>query len=220
MSKDAIDKIWTAVGIGVLFLAVNAVLRVQGSEIFLPTIDYREAERYSTAVYGLIVTAVPYYLLVRLTKIFRRCYGDGTWAGSLPLAFGLDISTKKKTGKEYQRWFAFLFFVVPLVSRGLLLRKVLKAPVYERATGNVAVDPGVVGHLGQRFPIGVIFEDGYRIGALKSGVTYFPFWESLVLVLVEVILWLYLVHAFVRTRDSPSTRQRTSNGQEGISGPS
>lgn len=179
MSKEAIDRIWTAVGIAVLFLAVNAVLRVQGSEIFLPTIDYRGAERYSTAVYGLIVTAIPYYLLVRLAKIYRRCYGNGTWAGSLPVAFGLDICTGEKTGREFQRWFAFLFFMVPLVARGLLLRKVLKAPVYERAGETLAVEPGVVGHLGQPFPIGVILGDEYRIGSLESGVTYFPFWESM-----------------------------------------
>lgn len=224
MSKDAICKVWTAVGIATLFLAVNAILRVQGSDIFLPTINYEKAERYSTGVYGLIVTAIPYYLLIRMAKIFGRCHGDGTWSGSIPVAFGLEVDSEQRTGREFQRWVSVLFFVLPILARGLLLRKVFKATVYQDGVGE-AVGPGIREHLGNPFPIGVVFSDDYRIGSLEHGVTYFPFWESWALLTVEALLWLYFLslvrpffNRFIRRRINwVSSRLKGPRGEDGCS---
>ena len=196
MSKDAISKVWTAVGIATLFLAANAILHVQGSDVFFPTVSYEKSERYSTAVYGLGVTALPYYLLVRLAKLYRRRHGDGTWAGSIPIAFDLDISPADRVGKEFQLWVIALFYFLPIVCRGLLLRKLFKTAVYDQTAKVVVVPDGIIEHLGHPFPIRVVFGSRYTIGSL-DGVTYFPFWQSWAHLIVEVGLWIYVLSFFV-----------------------
>ena len=209
MSTSVIAKIWTAVGVASLFLSVNAVLQVQGSDIFLPSISYENAERYSAAVYGLATTAIPCFLLIRLARIFARRYGDGTWAGSLPIAFDLEVQTDHNIGKEFQIWFTLLFFALPLISRLLLLRKVLKSPVFEQSSKEVVVQ-GVMEHLGTVFPFSVIFGDDYSIGHWKEGVTYFPFYQSWLFVGIEVFLWLYLITLIGQVTRSRNRAKRNS----------
>lgn len=209
MSKDAISKVWTAVGIAVLVLVANAILRVQGSEVLFPTVSYEKAERYSTAVYGLSVTALPYYLLVRLAKLYRRRYGDGTWSGSIPIAFELDISPADRVGKEFQLWVISLFYLLPIVCRFLLLRKLFKAAVYDQTVKMIVVPNGIIEHLGNPFPIDVVFGSRYTIGSL-DGVTYFPFWQSWAHLIVEIGLWIYVASFFVSlARDWRNARAAT-----------
>ena len=197
MSKDALAKLWTAVGITGLFLAGNAILHAQGSEIFLPMITYENAERYSTAVYGLAVSAVPYYLMIRLTKVFLRDHGDGSWAGSIPPAFNIDIVPSARMGKEYQLWVSAMFLVVPIICQFLLLRKMFTASVYDNVKDVKVVDGGVANHLFEKFPISVLFGSDYVIGDPKTGVTFFPFWQPWVFLLMEVGLLSYLVSLLI-----------------------
>ena len=96
-------------------------------------------------------------------------------------------------------WSAALFFALPIASRLLLLRKVFRARVY-RYDEEVAIEPGIVGHLFQPFPISVLLKDEYRIGSLQGGITYFPFWESWALLIVEVLLWVYLISWIVGSK--------------------
>ena len=56
---------------------------------------------------------------------------------------------------------------------------------------NEVVRRGIKEHLFTVMPFNLKAE--YAIGNPKSGVTYYPFWESWALLLIEVALWLYLV---------------------------
>ena len=81
----------------------------------------------------------------------------------------------------------------------LLLRKTLNGTVYRRCDREPVVDCFDVAnclmeHLTSYFPPGVIFTNDYVIGTLEDGITYFPFWGSWLLVIIEVGLVLYLIY--------------------------
>ena len=169
------------------------MLYIQGSEIFFPTVNYDEAERYSAAVYGLLVSALPFYMVVRLAKLYRRQHGDGTWAGSIPVAFNLDIAAASRAGREFQVWVVVLFCVLPVFCRFLLLRKLFKASIFDKAENVQVISSGVLEHLCTPYPFAVVFGAGYTIGVAQHGVTYFPFWQSWAHLILEIALWGYML---------------------------
>lgn len=194
MSERALGQIWTTLGLVSLYLSLNALLRVQGSEFFLPGFTFENAERYSTAVYGLLATLLPYGLLLRVTQLYTKLYRGQSWRSAIPVAFNLEIQPERRHGRTYQRIFFFLFLVAPELFRLLLLRKVLvRGNVYHRDSRCLVVS-GIMQHLTCPFPIEVIWGNAYVFGDCEKGITYFPFWESWLLVIMEAGLVLYLLY--------------------------
>ena len=195
MSERTLGQIWTTLGLVSLYLSLNALLRVQGSEFFLPGINFEGAKHYSAAVYGLLATLLPYFLLLRATRIYAKLYQGRTWRSTIPIAFNLEIQPEQKYGRTYQRVFFFLFMVAPELFRLLLLRKILvKGEVYEYGNENSVVS-GLIKHLTEYFPPSCsILGDNYRLGHHTEGITYFPFWGSWFLVIVECGFILYLLY--------------------------
>ncbi len=195
MSKQALGRIWTILGLFSLSLSLNALLRLQGSEVFLPGPTFEGAKHYSAAVYGLLVTLLPYFFLLRATQIYAKLYRGQTWRSSIPIAFNYEIDPEQKYGETYQRVFFFLFIVAPELFRLLLLRKIfVRGKVYE--WGNVDhVVSGLVEHLTKYFPPArSILGNNYLFGHHYDGITYFPFWGSWFLVIVEIGFVLYLLY--------------------------
>lgn len=195
MSERALGQIWTTLGLVSLYLSFNALLRVQGSEFFLYGATFEGAKHYSAAVYGLLVTLIPYFLLLRATRIYVKLYRGQTWRSTIPVAFNLEVQPEQKYGRTYQRIFFFLFLVAPQVFRLFLLRKIfLYGRVYKRASGELVAD-GLINDLTNYIPPSCSFSDNhYAFGHPEDGITYFPFWGSWVLVIVEIGLVLYLLY--------------------------
>ena len=196
MSDEALAKIWTTLGLASLYVSFNAFLRVQGSEIYLPGIDFSDAGRYPTAVYGLGATVFPYFLLLYVTRIYVSTHGGGRWEPSLPVAFNLAIDPEARHGRAYQRWFALFFLVCPAVCRLLLLRKMFGGSVFRRDDKEL-VASGFVEHLFNYFSPTVILTNDFVIGSVTEdkiyGVTYFPFWQSWFFLLMEAGLLVLLI---------------------------
>ena len=195
MSERALGQIWTTLGLVSLYLSLNALLRLQGSEFFLPSATFEGAKHYSASVYGLLATLLPYFLLLRATRIYAKLYRGQTWRSTIPVAFNLEVQPEQKYGRTYQRIFFSLFLVAPELFRLLLLRKVLvRGEVYEY--GNVdPVVSGLIEHLTKCFPPSrAILGNNYLLGDHKEGITYFPFWGSWFLVIVEAGFVLYLLY--------------------------
>lgn len=195
MSERALVQIWTALGLISLYLSLNAIFRVQGTDFSLVGVNFKDAETYSAAVYGLLVPLLPYCFLLRVTQLYAKLYPGQTWRSTIPVAFNLEIQPEQKYGRTYQRIFLFLFIVVPEVCRLLFLRKIfLRGAVYERDTGYLVVS-GFVEHLTKYFPPSrSILGNHYIFGHPDNGITYFPFWGSWFLVIVEFGLVLYLFY--------------------------
>lgn len=194
MSERALGQIWTTLGLVSLYLSLNALLRVQGSEFFLPGFTFENAERYSTAVYGLLATLIPYCLLLRVTQVYAKLYRGQSWRSSIPVAFNLGVQPERRHGGTYQGVFFSLFLLAPQVFRTLLLRKILvRGGVYHRDSRRLVVS-SVTQHLTCPFPIEVIWSNDYVFGSIEDGITYFPFWQSWLLMIIEVGFALYLLY--------------------------
>ena len=195
MSERALGQIWTTLGLVSLYLSLNALFRLQGSEVFLSGATFEDAKHYSAAVYGLLATLLPYFLLLRVTRIYVKLYRGRTWQSTIPVAFNLEVQPEQKYGRTYQRIFFFLFLVAPQALRLLLLRKIfLYGQVFKRDSRELVAD-GLINDLTNYIPPSCSFlGNHYALGHPEDGITYFPFWASWILVIVECGFVLYLLY--------------------------
>ncbi len=187
---ESINKIWTTVALISLYLNVNILLVTQGSHLHLPG-PLPKNVRESAAIYGTWAAGPVFLVTLIITLYYIQRSSSHTWSSRFPVAFDLSLLVGDSITKWYQRFFVFVFIVVPLYCQGHFVRKTMNGIVIDKAKGTiVASDWG--SHLFSYSDFSLIFTKGNDF-RFHSEVTYFPFWQSwTTLLLLLLMVWLFL----------------------------
>jgi len=210
MDKSTFTKIWSVVGLALCYVTLNAVLRTQGSEVFASGVDFSEVERFSATIYGMVLSLPLLACMIWLTGFYIARHPEQPSYYRLPSAFNLQVqdpSSEYRLGKHYQRFFLWMFLILPTLAQVHLLRKFFTGTVFARQGG----EPHAVGwkeHLLQSEPLSVIFSNKYLYGG-EGGVTFFPFWEPWFFLICEgIVMFFFLKMIYRLYQKTPSDKQK------------
>lgn len=185
---EAVNKIWTTVGIVSLYLNLNILLVTQGSHLHLPG-PVPEGVREAAAIYGTWAAGSIFLVFLFLTLYYARRNSSQRLSSRVPMAFNLSLTMGDPLTLWYQRFFFFSFVVVPLYCQGHFLRKTLNGVVKH---GDSTIANNWTTHLFDFYNPLLIFTNGndYRF---HSDVTFFPFWQPwLTVILFLSMCWMSL----------------------------
>lgn len=184
MSNKDLANTWKKLSIFLVLYAAATWAVTQGiSPDFGVTIDQR---RQIAALLGLVICMPLYMLCLWFAGRYVTTFGGTSWYSRLPpigLEDELDVSTPE--ARMYQRISLVVFVIFPLAAVTHFFLIFLDAPVLELSTNEPISMWDMVSPM-------VLFQDYYRYGE-DMGVTFFPFYEPIVLTLLFVGTWIYLV---------------------------
>lgn len=205
MGKKMLITVWSTLGITLAYLSINFVLITQNSPILLPSplVINPDINSYTTSVYGIVITIPILIIIMSITKVYINSFGGATWESMLPIAFNMEIDLSLKSGKYFQQFFFTIILVIPLISQVHFINKFFHGTIYNKTTKtaiSVRLNHLKIPENTSAFKLFTeIFTDGdkYRYGApKKGGMTFFPFWESWILVLLEVFIFYKMLKIY------------------------
>lgn len=185
---NAVNKIWTGVGVLSTYLNVNVLLASQGSHLYLPAPVPEDAGE-AAVIYGTWLAGPPLLILLWITIYCAKRSTAHRWHLRFPLAFDLPLCEHDTITAWYQRFFFFCLIVLPLYCQGHFLRNTLNGKVFESASKNV-IAKDWSSHLFNYSRFSSIFMDGDAF-RFADKVSFFPFWQPwLTLIAFLLMCWL------------------------------
>ncbi len=198
---SAYNKIWSVVGLFVLYNSVNMYLHIQGSEVAFPFPDFSKAARDTVSIYSMMIYIPSYYALMKVTSYYLKMDGikEQRWFKRFPIAFNLSIKLEEKLGINYQRFFIFAFLILPACLQVHSLKEYFSTYAYTRDSkiGKVeAIATNFWEHLTNWQPNPLA--NDYIFGDPKCiPVTYFPVFESWFFLICETLLFYMLIRNLI-----------------------
>lgn len=179
-NKKALTKIWTVFSVFATIYVLDTWLLTQSVNLLIGKIlDKRE---HIAALYGIIIGSFSFILSMIWLNLYIEKYGGNRWRSKFPTLFNLDLNTNTTEGKLYQGICFFTFHIIPFLSQIHFVGIFLKGKLYVKHT------PETVS-LFKLEPPSVLLCDCYRYGAAEGrGVTFFPFYEPILIFCVEIFL--------------------------------
>ncbi len=187
MSQKDLTKFWGRLSVFLAIFSAATWATIQGlSPDFGVTSDQRAQV---AALFGLVVCVPLFLLCMWLANRFALQFGDGSWYTCIP-AYGQEDSFdySKPEARMYIRISFVVFILFPLAAVTHFYLTFLEATVIEKLTG----DP--FGKWNFVSPE-ILFGDYYRYGE-NRGVTFFPFYEPLVITISYVWMWYFFLKYF------------------------
>lgn len=210
MRKSDYAKLWTAVGIVVCFISLNAWIASQGGRPMFSQgiIEERLVLSALLAIpFVAILLALEAEIGIRHARRSRRT----VWHGRLPVVWLTGLNTSSREGQLYQGFFLFAFILIPLAALVHFVDESFEAVVLHRASGAVGTlrhPPGGEGFWG--------FGDDFRIGthAVASDmVTWWPVWGPVIFgLLILLAIWRVAVLIVAIFRPSAQVLESISTG--------
>lgn len=182
MSKKDLTKIWQMLSKYLVIYAIATWAVTQGALLDLGVAIKQTG--YVAALFGFLICTPLYGVCLWLAGQYSHIYGSTTWYSRLPQV-GLEdeLDFTKPVSRMYQRIVLFFFVLLPLFAITHFFRKILIAPVYE-------IVSGLQVNIWDLVPASSLVSDAYRLGE-DGGVTFFPFYQPLVMALMLLSIWLY-----------------------------
>ncbi len=191
MNESSYNKIWTTIGLFTSYNAINMYLYIQGSEIAFPFPDFSKAARDTISIYSMITYIPSFFALMVVLKLYQSNKENQIWKEKIPIAFNLNIDLKDKLGIYYQRFFFFIFLILPPILQIHSLKKFFTTHAYTR-DGHNEIASDFISHLFNWQPNPLANE--YIFGETSGNpVTYFPFFEPWIFLFSQLGLFFFLI---------------------------
>jgi len=188
MKRKDLTRIWTILGVIILYLTIDVFLRTIGVNLNLSKFIYSEWKQYTSSIFGIIFGVPLFFVFLYLTKYFKRRLGGSTFLSSLPFAFGIETDLSDKLGRRYQIFFFTFFLAIPMVGQIYFFINMISGTVY--FTKGASFVSGV-NHFLEPVPIHQIFShDMFRYGT-NTGISFIPFYQPWFFLIIEVLLIIY-----------------------------
>ncbi len=190
-----LTRLWTVMGLLTFYVSYNIYAQTQQ----WPTLLWKELsfDTYSVAVPGVLLGGFLLHTTILLTRLYPNPGMRPGLLNRLPLAFGLPLYAQTRLRRHYQTFFLVFFLLVPLAAQVHFYTKMCRGTVFLRGDSADCVEQAgqkewsAAGwdHFRKFVPPGEAFGDCYRLGSHK--VTFFPFWEPVLLLLFEIALFAH-----------------------------
>ncbi len=208
MKRKDLTKIWTVLGLIMFYLTIDIFLRTKGVYLNLSELIYSEWNQHNASIFGIFFGVPLFFVLLYLTKYFRKRLGGYTFLSSLPFAFGIETDLSDRLGRQFQIFFFVIFLAVPMISQIYFFISMINGTVY--FTGGASFVSGI-DHLLKPVPIHQIFSnDMFRYGT-NTGISFIPFYQPWFFLIIEVLLVNYFVKAVFMKRKGCLSRENSLN---------
>jgi hypothetical protein len=184
LSKQDLVNVWQKYSKYLVLFALTSWLVTQGVNVSSSAVWHQS--HYLAALFGLIICMPLYLVCLWFASTYVLKFGGNTWHSRLPavdLKDEPDFSSPE--ARMYQRIVFIVYFIFPLAANSHFFNVFLDAPVYQ-------LRDHLTVNLWQFPPTKSLVDDAYRFGA-QGGVTFFPFYEPLLISLVFVGIWIYFL---------------------------
>lgn len=198
MTTAHYSKLWTIVGLALVFYSLNAWIASQGGQPFLSA-KLLEDRPVLSALLAIPICGALLALLCEIGIRYARGSGASGWHARLPVV-GLDgLKTGSREGRAYQGFFLTLFVIIP---SGALIHFINKSSAAKVVVNDATRREVSIVHFPDAPLSWSTWDDGFRIGQsipppgkpLEDMVTWLPVLEPLVFVLLVVLaFWRALV---------------------------
>jgi hypothetical protein len=204
MEKEELSRIWTIVGVLVLYLTINIWSKTQGWGVNLPNVLSIEKTSYTASVYGIILCAPLLIWLLLLSRSYALRFGGDTWSERIPPVF-VKLTSSSKESRRVRGAMFFLILFLPSFGQGHFFSKFLAGTAYcqDKKSGQeyCKLSGNIVGaaHLARFASIQEGESGFFRYGDTNrdNAVDYYPFWGPWSFLIMElVILYLFISASF------------------------
>lgn len=164
MTRVHLTRLWLAVGLVLLFYAVNSWVAGQGGKPIL-NMDLIDDRPVTSALIAIFVCTVLLTLLCWIGIAFaRKLPQAGAWHRRMPVIGLEELDTSSPEGKAYQAFFLIVLIGVPVAALIYFTAQVMGAHVFDRddiaAPAMAPLDPVSLGTILS----GGYWHDRFRIG--------------------------------------------------------
>ena len=195
MTKKAFNEIWSGLAIVALYTTVNAVLKTQGSELYLSFPNLKDADKHASTIYGILVSAPMLFFLIRLSMVYQIHYGINVWSTKFPVFLNRQVDQKTRLGKQYQLISLVIFFIVPVLLQIHLLRIFFRGCLFHNKGENptTCIADSFWEHLTAFQSWSLSWGNEFAYGSMTrvGKVTFFPGYQAWFFLTLEVVLYLY-----------------------------
>lgn len=207
----SLTTVWTLAGLLSFGFAYAVWARTQNWPQLPFTPAYDEYGRYAVAVIGILYGLPLVALMIALTSFYQDHRLERGLLNRLPIALNLPFYADSRPRRLYQAVILFLFLLFPLAGQGHFFLKMCRGTVYERVSGE-KIASGIE-HF-DYFPFSHAFQDDrdfYRLDSRggPGSVTFYPFWQPVTFLLLELLLFAAAVRLFWRMARASPTGERT-----------
>lgn len=189
MSSKDLAKVWQKLSIFLVLLATATWMITQGiSPDFGIKIEQR---RQIAALFGLFICIPLYWISLWIANRYSVLFGSTIWFSRIP-PVGLDdeLDFDKLEGRIYQRFVLTIFIIFPITAITHFFNIFFNSPVLNKSNHEI------ISMWSVNSPI-ILLGDDYRYGE-GGGVTFFPFYEPLILTILFIGVWSYLIFYIIR----------------------
>jgi len=198
MSKEHLEKLFSALGLVLLFCTLNSWLASQGVHPILG-LPLLTEERPPMAFFGLAMASILTILLCTVGWLHARRHGTN-WSGRVPVVWLDGLDTGQPDAKIYQAVVLVLFLLVPTAASVHFAQIIFSSKLCILGTRSIASVPeawlGSLGHASQTRLVADLSADA----TCNHGIQVFAPAEFLILimlcVLAIVLMLLLLIAAF------------------------
>ncbi len=193
----SLTMMWSVLGLLLFFLTYAVWARTQGWPPLPGMPRLEEWGRHAVAFFGLLYGLPLIALSLTLVRIYQSQELKSGFLNRLPIAFSLPLYSPTPLRNRYQAVVFFLFLAFPLAGQVHFFGKMCRGKVYERS-GWIETDipTGIVGHLTSPVSLEKMFEgdrDVFRLDSDPGSITYFPFVQPWLFLILEMVLFIYLM---------------------------
>ncbi|CAM2010100.1 CHAT domain-containing protein [Acanthopleuribacter pedis] len=196
----AFHRLWTFTGLALAYVTFTIYGKTQGWGLDLPL---TEKGSYAAAIYGLLL-GIPLFLWhLWLTIFYAQNHRNQPWYARLPPLFALEWNYAYKDARLFQAVSFLVVLVLPALGQIHFVNKMKNGSTFiHKLDDRKLTQPSPIGVRAQHFvwrPASYVFNpDNYFVfGASSFGekdqVQFFPFYQPVAIVLLEVLVfWFYL----------------------------
>ncbi len=202
MDEKTIAKVWTIVGLSLLYITINAWALTQGATFNLPLNLLGKFGKYATSIFGIFVCGPMLWYLIFLQTVYLRYPKNNFW-GIFPVAFNLELNFSYIEAKLYQGFFFFCFQVIPVFAQLHFIRKFFngEACVWKRPDQKIDL-----------MDISLISNSFKSPGYAYDKVSFYPFLEPVLLIIFVLISICFFIYYLFRVYKYKQQLENSSQG--------
>jgi len=191
MDENTLTKIWTTIGLALLYITLNAWVITQAGDLLnIPVNIFSgklSSHRVATGVFTILICAPISWYLTYIAIIFKKMK-KGKIVDTTPIAFNLKIDTQKRESKIYQYFFIISFHILPVLGQIHFLLKFFTHAVPKKWEASEKISMWSI----KKLWLTLNRVEMYGIDCIQSDnktncIAFFPFIEPLLVILLVLV---------------------------------
>jgi uncharacterized integral membrane protein len=132
MSQSVLNKVWSFLAIGLLYLCLNVWSITQQWQLAVPGNLFRDGKTtpFGVALYGVLLCGTLFIVLCIIVRLYASRSQGQIWADRFPVIGDLELDTSKPEAKALQAVGIILFVVVPAIGILHFQNKMMNGSVF------------------------------------------------------------------------------------------